>query len=369
MRPLLLTSSNNHTRTTQIGIVTSLAVHLLLLFIIGWWMGAGTAARKLVQAAKKAIEQPKVTMLFPKQIEEVAPKPKAPQQTVTLGAPTQQYVRSSSTAPSAPVAPAKADFVSDKTTVAAASMAPFPDATAPLPTQLRSQQPAISIAPPKPAAPQPVAATPTVSPLLPQEPMTVPTATAKPEQVAKADAALLKTITQQMDDNSARIDTTRLPLQIKKAAAANATPPTPRMVEPQTPSPEPLPTITKAALPTTPARVRGSVSNRGSDAANAVASPIGKYEILVEAAFGEQWEKQRAQHAKELPPGSLRLNFYLSANGKQEEAQVIDNQGSPLMEKLALEAWQQTVYPPFPEDLIKDGNDRLEFTHHVIIIP
>jgi hypothetical protein len=120
----LTRSDDRH--NVQIGIATSVVLHAALLFLFAWMLGIEQTARELWKQARRAAQEPKVTLLFPEQI---LPTPKLRPKLID----PKQYIRTSQNE-TLETKPVKSDFISDRNTKAASKEAPYPDATAPMPS-------------------------------------------------------------------------------------------------------------------------------------------------------------------------------------------------------------------------------------------
>ena len=266
-----MTAARSRNRDVHIAIGVSVALHVVLILWVVWELGAQLAAGLLLQERVQAEEE--VTLLYPEQIQVEAPP--LPEQPPPLPVPKlepQQYIRTTQNQAAAQ-APAKADFVSDRNTVAASPLPPdssgqdvMPsldgidparnelanrdykdgiikeDGATPTPALVQqAQPPAPPIQPLSILKPQPSEPAGTPKPSQPGPPAPVPPA---PAQVAKAEPLTpLEAMMKERDESdTARIQLDRLPLEVKRAeimapSAASTTPPT--QVEPAPPLPEP----------------------------------------------------------------------------------------------------------------------------------
>src|SRR3954470_13127262 len=97
------------TRNLGYAIAGSLAVHVLLAVSFALWIGLASFQRLHLDRVPAPEEEPEVTLVLP----EPTPVPPTPPQK------EEQYIRTTQNTEAAQ-APAKADFVSDKNTVASA---------------------------------------------------------------------------------------------------------------------------------------------------------------------------------------------------------------------------------------------------------
>lgn len=350
----------------QIGIATSVVLHAAMLFLFAWMLGVEQAARDLWRHARQAAEEPKVTLLFPEQVMAMPTpklKPKLDQK---------QYIRTTQNE-TTEAKPVKSDFISDRNTKAASKEAPFPDATAPMPSMKGVDRPTLELAnrkyqdgkpaddnagKPTPPAPVPKAI-PVPSPLQPKESTALPQLD-KPKEVAKADPTPMAKMMEQMDKADARLDTGKLPLEVRKP---NAVPPAPQP-QPQVAAPtEPMAMPTPSPLPqkralenfspyTETAKVKGTISNKGDAAVDAEATPMGKFMRAVTSAVEKKWHFLRTKNADAVSYGYLKVRFYVNRQGHAEDIRFVEKANNPRMEDFTLEAILEADIPPIPKDLL-----------------
>ena len=376
-RRLTTTESKN----VRFAITTSVLVHVLLLLILGWFMGLSTSARLLLKQQLAVKEEPKVTMIFPEQF---IPTPK-----LRPKLNTKQYIRTTQNDP-APAKPGKSDFISDRNTKAAAEAAPFPDGDKPMPSSRGESRPTLELvnrnfhegkvasdAAGKPATATPAMAAPTeprVNPLQPEEPKTVPQVkpTPKAVEVAKADAPTVAKMIEDMDKDSGRMDVTKLPLQVKKADTSPPAPPEPSKPAtqpPEAPASVPSKRVMEDFSPITrKASVKGTISNKGEASVDAEATPMGQFMRVVTGAVEKKWHEFRLKHAGTVSNGFLRIKFYVNRAGHVEQPEFLEKSGNPLMDDFTLDAILAADLPPIPKDLLPLlEEDRVPVEYSIII--
>lgn len=362
-------------KTLQIGIVGSLAVHGLLFLLLAWLWGADAAARWLAAQAKAEAER-QVTLLFPDQIMEVKTEslpPPSPSPAPPKAAP-KPYIRTTQNKAS-DAAPAKADFVSDRNTVAASQKAAAPDGTKPLPTQDGVDRTTLELANRNQrdgemkndnAAPP--------SPMLPNAPrpeMRVPEPTVpQPSTVAKAtNVSPMAKMLEEVDKDMARSDGSRLPLEVKKPDSADV-PPKAVPVDPKTGKPVTKFNKDEFSPFTRTSKVKGTINNRGEDAVNAAETPMGKYMRSVTASVEKKWHVYRKKYGDAVTFGNLKLRFFVTKEGKPEDFEVLSkpDEADVRMADFTLRAIKDAEIPPIPADLlpILEG-ERVEIEYDVLI--
>lgn len=341
-----MTSTDDDKNNVQLGIATSVVVHAVLLFLFAWILGLDQAARELWKATTMAAEEPKVTMLFPDQVMPAIPKAKPKI--------VPQFIRTSQNE-AAETKPVKSDFISDRNTKAGAKEAPYPDATKAMPSMSGKDLPTMELAnrkyqdgkianddggKPAPPAPKLKLHEPTALPDLP-----------KPMEVAKAKPASMTTMMEQLDKAEAKLDVSKLPLEVRKAGDT----PKPQLAEPKDMPPQPA--APKREMEnfspfTERAKTKGTISNKGEDAVDAEATPMGKFMSRVTGAVEKKWHLLRQQNADAVSFGVLKVRFYVNREGKPEDISFIERANNPRMEDFTLEAILKADIPPIPKDLL-----------------
>jgi outer membrane biosynthesis protein TonB len=335
----------------QVAVAGSVIVHSALLFIMAWLMGLDQTARALwaaVQSEKAApvAEEPMVTMVFPEQI---LPPVKSQKRLTDL----QKFMRTDESPPaSAP--PLRTDFVSDKNTTAAASRAPFPGATAAMPTLSGAAAPAAELrnrdltrGEAEPAPPPPT-----------QLAMAMPKT--EPSPIAAPPAASTIKMLETLDQSAPALDG-RLGLELKKAQVAAASP-KPAIQAPDT-SREAFNPMTRTS------EVKGTISTKGQDSVNATATPTGKFMRQVTGTVERQWHALFAKLNKEgLAAGYLKVSFIVNKQGKPEDLKFIEKTGDPRLDDLTLQAILSAQIPPIPAELLPLlDNERLLVEYDILI--
>lgn len=424
-RPAPVTATSD--KNLRIAITGSLLVHALL-FVVLAWMFAGEAARRLWQQATTPPREKEVTLLFPEQIipdpEMKVPEPPPPPPQPPP-AKREIYIRTSQNETAA-TAPKNAPFISDRNTTAATTKAPFPDATAPMPTLDGLKLPTRELADrdhkdgelkddARPKAPktavamlQPEPQSPPTPPsiLKPKDAAPPPQPVAPPQTVAKVvpESTPLTKMMEEADKALASIDKNRLTIEVKKAEAVPDTPPMPQKPEtqtppakevaqtmPETPKAQPIPKalpvpeddpVTRstpnqdpdAFMPfTRTTQTKGTISNRGSQAAvDAEESPKGRYIRQVTGQVEKKWHIYRLLRRDGVTYGSLEVVFYVNKRGKVEGLRVVnDKDSNPILTGFTLQAIRDAQIPPMPADVIPllpmNDQERLKIEYNVLI--
>lgn len=376
-------------KSLQISLAGSLAFHGLLLLVLAWLLAVEAVQKWKAHHPVPKIEEKEVTLIFPDQVLPIPP-PAVPKPE------PKDYIRTTQNEAEME-APKKADFISDRNTTAASEKAADPDGTEPMPTtdgpafpmkelvdrdqkegELREDAAGIMKAGPTPV---PAMRTPAAEPS-PANPSSSPSL-ADAMQTAKADTAAspLDQMIREMDEEMARVDLQRLPLDIQRAQPANA-PPAPPMTAAETvnepPAPQAVPmaetvdspdpnAVPEAFVPfTRTSKVRGTISNRGKSSVNAEETPMGRYMRSVTSQVEKKWHTYRRRNMGDVTFGSLKLEFYVTQDGRSEGLRIISDprNADPMMADFTLQAIRDAEIPPIPDDLIpmlEAGRMRIEY--------
>ena len=114
---------------------------------------------------------------------------------------------------------------------------------------------------------------------------------------------------------------------------------------------------------------RGTISNRGSDSADAVDTPMGRYMRKVTSAIEREWNRKRVAKSDFVTFGNIRLKFYVDSDGKVKELQITNpGKANPIMQDFTLSAVLEAPIPPIPKNLLSDlTGRRLPVTYDIII--
>lgn len=372
-------------------------IHAIALVLIVWGFSTDAGLRLLEPTKPEVIEEePEVAMIFPEQIIPVPPPPKPP---------SKAFIRTTQNE-AATVAPKNAAFQSDRNTIAASRLPSKADATLMMPTtegkapttrelanrdyrdgqikndaafktpatppDVRQSQPA---PPPTPVMPPSAAQAAVPPPAVPEPPKQV-------AQVTPKDATPLAKMMEEMDKNSARIEQTRLPIEVRKAEKLMETPPT----KPQIRAPEDVPPTIPKAVPvpdpvtrtagkpeadaftpfTRTGKMDGAVNREGENAVDAEATPLGIYMRQVTGAVEKKWHLYVRLAKDSVTFGRVRFRFYVDKRGVPQDLKILSDarDADPRMRDLTLRAILDAKIPPIPEDLLPtldDGRVKIEY--------
>lgn len=329
-------------KTFGYGVAGSLAVHVLLFCILALMMGAPSEMLKVVPEPEKEVQ-----VVF---AENLIPEPAPPPEKTD----SQRYIRTTQNEKQID-SPSKADFVSDRNTVASAKLPAAPDGDQPLPSMKGINAPTLELTnrnykegelknDSAPAAP-------------PMKPAASPEKQDSPPQ-KKAGETAPKTTQGEGEEH--------LPLDVKKADSPPRAIPMPSMKAPNedappTPPAPPAPPVPNpekdAFVPETrTANVKGSISNQGGeDAVNARETMEGRYMRQVHEAVGVKWHKLYAAKRDFANPGIFSIHFFIAADGsvKPEDINVHSNHNNVVIESVAIQSIREAKIPPIPAELLK----------------
>jgi outer membrane biosynthesis protein TonB len=289
--------------------------------------------------------------------------------------------------------PEKADFQSDKDTLAASEAPATSDN--PLPSQQGKKKtflafdthpytpgdkPAEDVAPPAPAQPPKPPAPPETAPPRPEvnraaprstpAPASTPAPTPTPEPTPEPDvlAMLAPTPTPApMPPPDMSTPSDKLPL------------PTPfdftvRQTLPPLPKPAVVPNAARrSAAPgyqpqTETNYISGGVSNRGIPAPSALGTPLGRYRKAVSDAIGSRWYFRINENADQLVNGTVKIHFTVDRSGKVRSPKVVSQSGRDVLATFSLQAIMEAQLPPIPPEVVAVINsNQLEIDYDFLV--
>lgn len=98
-------------------------------------------------------------------------------------------------------------------------------------------------------------------------------------------------------------------------------------------------------------RLSGSISNRGPSRVNAIGTPLGRYQKMLNDAVGSRWyyyvEKQRDL----VSIGTAHLLFSVDRSGRVTHLKVVSNTSNEAFANVCLQSVMEVQLPPIPEDV------------------
>jgi outer membrane biosynthesis protein TonB len=98
-------------------------------------------------------------------------------------------------------------------------------------------------------------------------------------------------------------------------------------------------------------RSRGSISNRGISSVNAVGTPLGRYEKMVQDAIGSRWYAYVAQKMDLISLGTTQVVFYVDRSGRVRSPKIVSNSSNETFANVCLQSIIEIQLPPIPEDI------------------
>jgi len=250
-----------------------------------------------------------------------------------------------------PEPPKEKTFESNANSIAASKV--LATGEAPLPSQegkerpflhMETQQSSLAMEgsqpQPAPTPPPPPASTPSPA----QTPKPQPSATVKSTPLPEPSAA---------PEQLAMLTGTPPP-PIRDPQEAEATP-VPDSAEPPT-APVARPQPERPASAYRPqkeeTKITGSISNRGPTAADAVATPLGRYRKQISDAIGSRWYFYVKQKSDVASLGTALLTGEVDDKGHIQNLRIVSNNANEAFANICLQSFQEAEIPPIPADLI-----------------
>ena len=98
-------------------------------------------------------------------------------------------------------------------------------------------------------------------------------------------------------------------------------------------------------------RSKGSISNRGISSVNAVGTPLGRYEKMVQDAIGSRWYAYVAQKMDLISLGTTKVVFYVDRGGRVRNPKIVSNSSNETFANVCLQSIIEIQLPPIPEDV------------------
>ena len=119
---------------------------------------------------------------------------------------------------------------------------------------------------------------------------------------------------------------------------------------PAVPTPVPRPTSPGYQPQQQKTRIDGSISNKGKNAVDAVATPLGRYQKAVKTAIGSRWYHYISGRMDVIAPGSLKVRFAIGSDGKVTDVEVVSNTSNSSFAALCERAVREAEIAPPPPD-------------------
>ena len=366
-------------RQVMIGVAASVLLHLLALVAMALLAGVVRKPDDLAKARPQ-----------PEELELRIIQPEEPQILPAPVAPEKQFIDSRGLAESKPAA--SPVFETDKDMTAASEKAA--SGALPLPSQdgrgrfdnvfdtqkssvgpaKEPPAPVLEIASARPSPPAQAQSPAKEMPAQEKSSPAQPAATPPPKSAEKTDAAAvakatlekLREVEKKRDDEialAAKQQLPPLPPAVTKLERPPE-PPIPRAI-PVQPAPQQMAKLTKPGYQPEQekSRVEGSITNRGKNAVDAVATPLGKYKAQVYNAIGSRWLYYVKSRMDVLAIGTAKVSFFVTSTGRVQDIRVEGNTANASFAEVCERAIRdaEISQPPAGSlDEMRDG--RLEYS-------
>jgi outer membrane biosynthesis protein TonB len=98
-------------------------------------------------------------------------------------------------------------------------------------------------------------------------------------------------------------------------------------------------------------RTRGSITNRGASAVNAVGTPLGRYQKMIYDSIGSRWLYYTKKQGDLIAIGTAHVTFSVDREGHVQHLKMMSNSSNEAFANVCLESVQQAKAPPIPEDV------------------
>jgi Gram-negative bacterial TonB protein C-terminal len=389
--------SHAEQRILTLGIAGSLVVHLVAAFSLATWVAFAPAAKPPPKAAETPVE-----IIMPENIEVATvpaptpappPTPEPPKPQTPPPPPPRRFIETEDNEASAK-APDKAGFISDRSTVASAKIAPDPKAEEDLPSTKGVKVKTMDLANreykdgelkndrPDPAPPSPPPTPPPAPEAIPEPPAPPPPPKAEPlpppEKMAKKDDSSAEKMMKELDAALLKENKEPAPELKKPQEHQSKTPDMKLPEEPPLPQTMPLPPPAPPALKTAKnefvpqkrtSEVKGKISNIGAqDSVDAIETAEGRYVQAVRSAIRKRWQFHTMQRADFLQPCDIVVQFSITKDGKPKDVRIVSSNGNAVVTDFTLSSVLEAKIPPIPEDLRKQmGTDVFEMPMEFVV--
>ncbi len=97
--------------------------------------------------------------------------------------------------------------------------------------------------------------------------------------------------------------------------------------------------------------ISGNISNRGRSAVNALGTPLGSYQKIVQDSIGSRWLAYCEQKRDLIKIGTLRLRFVVDPSGRVKDLKITGNSSNEAFANVCVQSVQEAHLPPIPEDV------------------
>jgi outer membrane biosynthesis protein TonB len=98
-------------------------------------------------------------------------------------------------------------------------------------------------------------------------------------------------------------------------------------------------------------RLSGAITNRGPSRINAVGTPLGLYQKILNDAVGSRWYYYVGQKGDLINIGTARLTFSVDRSGHVTNLKVVENTSNETFAIVCLQSVNDVQLPPIPDDV------------------
>lgn len=98
-------------------------------------------------------------------------------------------------------------------------------------------------------------------------------------------------------------------------------------------------------------RIVGNISNRGISSVNALGTPLGRYQKIVNDAIGSRWYAYTASRAGDFGVGTLTAHFFVDRTGKIKGLKILSNTSNETFANICIQSILEANLPPIPDDV------------------
>jgi len=128
-----------------------------------------------------------------------------------------------------------------------------------------------------------------------------------------------------------------------------------------TSTPRPTPQPTASVEPQKPksvyqpykeqTRLSGSITNRGAARINAIGTPLGRYQKVLNDAIGSHWYMYVENQRDLISIGTARVTYTIDRSGKIKNLKVVENTSNEAFANVCLRSFLESKMPPMPDDV------------------
>ena len=97
--------------------------------------------------------------------------------------------------------------------------------------------------------------------------------------------------------------------------------------------------------------ISGNITNRGISSANALGTPLGRYQKIVADSIGSRWYAFVEQKQDLVNIGTLKLRFHIDRSGRVKDLKVTENSSNEAFANVCVQSVLEAHLPPIPEDV------------------